>query len=361
MNQELGIMDNLSALKSEILNNLENSRDLKSLEDLRVAELGKQGRISVLMKSLGTLDPEERKAKGQEYNDLRSVIVEALEQRKVLLEQQEINQRLQTESLDVTLPARDSQQGKIHPFTQTLYEMISIFKDMGFTVAEGPDIENEFYNFSALNIDSTHPSRQESDTFYLPHGPDGKQMLLRTQTSPIQIRSMQRLKPPIRIIAPGRTYRNESDATHTPNFHQLEGMVIDKNITMAHLKACLIEFCERFFEVKNLSARFRPGFFPFTEPSAEMDIGCTRTKDKITIGGNDEWLEILGCGLMHPDVLRNGGIDPNEYQGFAWGMGIERPAMLKYGLPDLRSFYESDVRWMRHNGFPAVQALTINE
>jgi phenylalanyl-tRNA synthetase alpha chain len=354
-------MDNLSALKSEILSNLEKSQDLKTLEDLRVAELGKQGRISLLMKTLGNLDPEERKLKGQEYNDLRSVVVDALERRKELLETEEINQRLKTESLDVTQPIRELNEGRIHPFTQTLYEIIAIFKDMGFVVAEGPDIENEFYNFTALNIEPTHPSRQEADTFYLPHAPDGTQMLLRTQTSPIQIRSMQQMKPPIRVIAPGRTYRNESDATHTPNFHQIEGVVIEKNITMAHVKGCLIEFCERFFEVKNLSARFRPGFFPFTEPSAEMDIGCTRSRDKITIGGNDEWLEILGCGLMHPQVLINGGIDPNEFQGIAFGMGIERPAMLKYGLPDLRSFYDSDVRWMRHNGFPFAQALTTNE
>ncbi len=354
-------MENLSTLRSEILSNLENSQDLKSLEDLRVAELGKHGRISVLMKSLGALDPEERRVKGQEYNDLRTIVVAALEQRKALLEGQEIDQRLKTESLDASLPIRETPEGRIHPYTQTLYEMIAIFRDMGFTVAEGPDIENEHLNFSALNIEPTHPSRQESDTFYLPRAADGTQMLLRTQTSPIQIRSMQRLEPPIRVIAPGRTYRNESDATHTPNFHQIEGMVIDKNINMAHLKGCLIEFCERFFEVKNLSARFRPGFFPFTEPSAEMDIGCTRTKEKITIGGNDEWLEILGCGLMHPQVLRNGGIDPDVYQGFAFGMGIERPAMLKYGIPDLRSFYDSDVRWMRHHGFPFVQALTTNE
>lgn len=354
-------MENLSALRAEILNNLENSKDLKSLEDLRVAELGKQGRISILMKSLGTLDPEERKVKGQEYNDLRTTILAALEQRKSMLENQEIDQRLKTEFVDATLPVRETTEGRVHPYTQALYEIISIFKDMGFIVAEGPDIESDQYNFSALNIDEAHPSRQESDTFYLPRSADGTQMLLRTQTSPIQIRSMEKLKPPIKIIAPGRTYRNESDATHTPNFHQIEGMIIDKNITMAHLKSCLIEFCERFFGVQDLPARFRPGFFPFTEPSAEMDIGCTRTKDKIVIGGNDEWLEILGCGMIHPQVLRNGGIDPNEYQGFAWGMGIERPAMLKYGIPDLRSFYDSDVRWMRHHGFPFTQALTSNE
>lgn len=354
-------MDNLTALKSEILSNLEKSKDLKTLEDLRVAELGKQGRISNLMKSLGTLDPEARRIKGQEYNALRDVIVAALDQRKELLEEQELDHRLQTESLDMSLPIRETAEGKIHPFSQALYEITAIFKSMGFTVAEGPDIESEYFNFTALNIGPEHPSRQESDTFYLPPAADGTQMLPRTQTSPVQIRTMQNFKPPLRVIAPGRTYRNESDATHTPNFHQLEGLVIDKGITMAHLKGCLIEFCERFFEVKNLPARFRPGFFPFTEPSAEMDIGCSRSKDKITIGGGDEWLEILGCGMIHPQVLKNCGIDPNEYQGFAWGIGIERPAMLKYGLPDLRSFYESDVRWMRHNGFSFAQALTSNE
>jgi phenylalanyl-tRNA synthetase alpha chain len=354
-------MDNLAGLRSEILSNLENSSDLKTLEELRVAELGKQGRVSLLMKSLGSLDPEERKLKGQEYNSLREAVVTALEHRKSLLEQAEINERLKTESLDVSLPAREISEGRIHPFTQTLYEIIAIFKDMGFDVAEGTDIENDYYNFTALNIPPTHPSRQEADTFYLPHAPDGTPMLLRTQTSPIQIRTMQTTKPPIRIIAPGRTYRNESDATHTPNFHQIEGLLVDKVVNMGHLKGCLVEFCERFFEVKNLSARFRPGFFPFTEPGAEMDIGCTRTKDKMTIGGNDDWLEILGCGMIHPQVLLNCGIDPNEYQGFAFGMGIERPAMLKYGIPDLRSFYDSDVRWMRHHGFSVVQALTTNE
>jgi len=354
-------MDNLVGLRKEILSNLESSQDLKSLEELRVAELGKQGRISVLMKSLGGLDPEERRIKGQEYNDLRTAIVTALEQRKHLLEQEEINQRLKTESVDVSLPAREFSEGRIHPFTQALYEIIAIFRDMGFTVADGTDIENDYYNFTALNIPPTHPSRQEADTFYLPPAPDGTQMLLRTQTSPIQIRTMETTKPPIRIIAPGRTYRNESDATHTPNFHQIEGLLIDKNINMGHLKGCLVEFCERFFEVKNLSARFRPGFFPFTEPGAEMDIGCTRTKDKMTIGGNDDWLEILGCGMVHPQVLKNCGIDPDEYQGFAWGMGIERPAMLKYGIPDLRSFYDSDTRWMKHHGFPFAQALTTEE
>lgn len=348
-------------LRNEILSNLEGSQDLKSLEDLRVAELGKQGRISLLMKSLGALDPEERRVKGQEYNDLRLSVTTALEQRKALLEQAEINLRLQTETIDVSLPTREISEGRIHPFTQTVYEIIAIFKGMGFTVAEGNDIENEYYNFTALNIPSTHPSRQEADTFYLPRAADGTEMLLRTQTSPIQIRTMQTNKPPIRIIAPGRTYRNESDATHTPNFHQIEGLVIDKNINMAHLKGCLIDFCEQFFEVKNLPARFRPGFFPFTEPGAEMDIGCTRTKDKMTIGGNDEWLEILGCGMVHPQVLINCGIDPQEYQGFAFGMGLERCTMLKYGIPDLRSFYDSDVRWLKHHGFPFAQALTTNE
>lgn len=354
-------MDNLAGLKQEVLRNLEALNDLKALDDIRVAELGKNGRISLMMKALGNLDPEERKVKGQAYNELRETITAAIETRKTFLEEQEINQRLQSEYIDVTLPSRSLVEGKIHPFTQTAYEIISIFREMGFSVAEGPDIETEYYNFSALNIPPSHPSRQESDTFYLPANAEGVQMLLRTQTSPIQIRTMQQSQPPIRIIAPGRTYRNESDATHTPNFHQIEGLLVDKNINMSHIKGCLIEFCEKFFGVKNLPARFRPGFFPFTEPSAEMDIGCTRTKEKMVIGGNDEWLEILGCGMIHPQVLMNCGIDPEIYQGFAFGMGMERCTMLKHGLPDLRSFYESDLRWINHYGFSTAQALTTNE
>ena len=354
-------MDNLAALKEEILARVGNANDLKTLEEIRIAELGKQGRISSLMKSLGSLNPEVRKEKGQEYNLLREAIATALEKRKELLEEVELNQRLQTEQVDVSLPIRPLIQGKIHPFTQTMYEIIDIFKGMGFAVAEGPDIEDDYHNFTALNFSPEHPARQEHDTFYLPPTKDGKQMLLRTQTSPVQIRTMQMTKPPIRIIAPGRTYRSDSDATHTPNFHQLEGLYIDKNINMGHLKGCLIEFCRRFFEVENLPARFRPGYFPFTEPSAEMDIGCLRTKEQIIIGGGKEWLEILGCGMVHPNVLRNGGIDPDEYQGFAFGMGVERPAMLKYGIPDLRAFYETDLRWLRHYGFSFFNSLTSDK
>lgn len=354
-------MENLSTLKSEILDNIQQASDLKALEDIRIAELGKQGRISGLMKSLGTLDPEERKTKGQEYNTLRMVVTDALEARKSILEMAALNHRLATEKLDVTLPVRPQSEGKIHPFTQTLYEITAIFKDMGFAVAEGPDIEDDYFNFTALNVPAEHPARQEQDTFYLPASADGRQMLLRTHTSPVQIRSMLATKPPIRICIPGRTYRSDSDATHTPNFHQIEGLYIGKDINMGHLKGCLIEFCKRFFEVDNLRARFRPGYFPFTEPSAEMDIACRRTKDNVIIGEGDDWLEILGCGMVHPNVLRHGGIDPDEYQGFAWGMGIERPAMLKYGIPDLRAFYESDLRWLRHHGFSFFNALTRGE
>ena len=354
-------MEILDQLKKEILGQIANASNLKELEETRISELGKQGRVSILMKSLGKLSPEERKEKGQIYNTLRDEVAEALDKRKLELEEKEINAKLQTETLDVSLPARPVNFGKIHPFTQTLYEIISIFKDMGFAVAEGPDIEDDYYNFTALNVPPEHPARQEQDTFYLPSAQDGATMLLRTHTSPVQIRAMHAAQPPIRIIIPGRTYRSDSDATHTPNFHQIEGLYIDKSINMGHLKGCLIEFCKRFFEVDDLPARFRPGYFPFTEPSAEMDIGCSRTKDNIVIGGKEDWLEILGCGMVHPNVLRHGGLDPEEYQGFAFGMGIERPCMLKYGIPDLRAFYESDIRWLRHHGFSFFSALTSKE
>jgi phenylalanyl-tRNA synthetase alpha chain len=270
-----------------------------------------------------------------------------------------LNARLATERIDVSLPPRPEQRGFIHPISQVMDELTAIFGEMGFAVAEGPDIEDDFYNFGALNIPPEHPARQEHDTFYLPDRADGAKMVLRTHTSPVQIRTMQKTTPPIRIIAPGRTYRSDHDATHSPMFHQVEGLVIDEKTHMGHLKGCLIEFCRAFFGVDDLPVRFRPSYFPFTEPSAEVDIGCTRKGGELTIGAGDDWLEILGSGMVHPRVLENCGIDSTKYQGFAFGMGIERIAMLKYGIPDLRTFYDSDLRWLKHYGFVPLDVPTL--
>ncbi|MDH3703998.1 MAG: phenylalanine--tRNA ligase subunit alpha, partial [Alphaproteobacteria bacterium] len=263
------------------------------------------------------------------------------------------------EMLDVTLPVRPERQGLLHPISQTVDEVIAILGEMGFTVAEGPDIEDDFHNFTALNIPPEHPARQMHDTFYLPEKPDGSRMVLRTHTSPVQIRTMENTEPPIRVIAPGRTYRCDSDITHTPMFHQVEGLVIDKSVHFGHLKGCLMDFCSAYFEVPDLPLRFRPSFFPFTEPSAEVDIGCSRDGGTLKIGAGDDWLEILGCGMVHPNVLNACGIDSAEYQGFAFGMGIERLAMLKYGIPDLRTFFESDLRWLRHYGFLSLETPSL--
>ena len=270
----------------------------------------------------------------------------------------ELNARLASEKIDVTLPARPSVQGKIHPVTQVIEEITAIFADMGFAVAEGPDIETDDYNFDKLNIPESHPARRMHDTFYLQGNGDGK-ALLRTHTSPVQIRTMQGGKPPFRFIAPGSTYRCDSDLTHTPMFHQIEGFVIDKGINMGHLKGCLIEFLKAFFELDEVPVRFRPSFFPFTEPSAEVDIGCKRSRDELKIGAGDDWLEVLGCGMVHPNVLKNCNLDPNEWQGFAFGMGVERLAMLKYGIPDLRTFFDSDTRWLSHYGFDALNIPSL--
>lgn len=334
-----------------------------ALEQLRVEALGKKGRVTELMKRLGAIAPEARKSVGAALNALKDEIASAIEVRAQALAHAELDRRLARERVDVTLPARPSVDGRIHPISQTIDEMVTIFAAMGFVVAEGPDIEDDFHNFTALNIPPEHPARQSHDTFYLasdaPAGvADGRSdsegvapKLLRTHTSPVQIRTMMKQKPPIRIIVPGRTFRCDYDATHSPNFHQIEGLVIDKTSHMGHLKGCLIEFARAFFDVADLAVRFRPSYFPFTEPSAEMDIGCSRAGGELKIGAGGDWLEILGCGMVHPKVLANCGIDPSEYQGFAFGMGIERAAMLKYGIPDLRTFYEADMRWLRHYGF----------
>lgn len=318
--------------------------------------LGKNGKISALMKGLAELSPDDKKSAGQQINFLKSEAVTRLEKRRNDIEAAELNRRLTTETLDLTLPARPEYEGRIHPISQTIDEIIAIFGEMGFSVAEGPDIEDDFHNFTALNIPADHPARQMQDTFYLPAKPDGSQMVLRTHTSPVQIRTMLKGDLPIRIICPGRTYRVDSDMTHSPMFHQVEGLVIDTHTNMGHLKGCLQDFVRAFFGIDNLPVRFRPSYFPFTEPSAEVDIGCDRSGGELKLGGDKDghakhWLEILGSGMVHPNVLKNCGIDPEKYQGFAFGMGIERIAMLKYGIPDLRTFYESDLRWLRHYGF----------
>ncbi len=353
-------MDDIATLKDELLSAIDGAGNQADLEAARVAALGKKGRVTQVMKGLGGMTPEERLVAGPALNALKDEIAAAIEARKSMLEAAELEQRLATERVDVSLTPRPMAPGTIHPVSQVIDEITAIFGDMGFVVAEGPDIEDDFHNFTALNIPPEHPARQMHDTFYLTEPEDGSDpMLLRTHTSPVQIRSMQAVEPPHRIIIPGRTFRCDSDMTHTPMFHQVEGLVIDRNIHMGHLKGCLEEFARAFFEIDNLKLRFRPSHFPFTEPSAEVDIGCDRSGGNMVIGDGDDWLEILGCGMVHPNVLIHCGLDPDEWQGFAFGMGIDRIAMLKYGIPDLRAFFESDLRWLRHYGFSAFDLPTL--
>ncbi|MEQ8193064.1 MAG: phenylalanine--tRNA ligase subunit alpha [Rhodospirillales bacterium] len=354
-------MENLDSLRTELLGAIETAEDPKALEELRVAALGKKGSVTGLMKGLGAMDPEARKEAGAALNALKDELAAAIEARKEILSSAELDARLKDEALDVTLPARPQPVGGVHPISQTIDEVTAILGAMGFTVAEGPDIEDDWHNFGALNIPPEHPARQEHDTFYLPGERDGQKLLLRTHTSPVHVRTMLSSKPPIRIIVPGRTFRCDYDATHSPMFHQIEGLWIDDSIHMGHLKGCLVDLCRAFFGVDDLPVRFRPSYFPFTEPSAEVDIGCTREGGTFRIGHGDAWLEILGCGMVNPKVLEHGGIDPTTYQGFAFGVGIERLAMLKYGIPDLRTFYESDLRWLRHYGFSALAAPNLAE
>jgi len=352
-------MNDLEALRTELTAAVAEAASSDALEALRVDALGKKGRVTQLMKGLGAMDPDERKAAGQALNALKTEIADAIDARKQDLAAGELEARLAEERIDVTLPVRPETEGRIHPISQTIDEVVAILGEMGLAVAEGPDIEDDWHNFTALNIPPDHPARQEHDTFYLPGEHDGERMVLRTHTSPVQIRTMQNSEPPFRIIAPGRTYRCDYDATHSPMFHQVEGLVVDTDTHMGHLKGCLIEFCRAFFGVDDLPVRFRPSYFPFTEPSAEMDIGCSREGGEFRIGHGDDWLEILGCGMVNPKVLENCGIDPEKYQGFAFGMGIERLAMLKYGIPDLRTFYESDLRWLKHYGFAALDVPSV--
>ncbi len=357
-------MESLDKLRDELLAQVTAAADLEALEAVRVAALGRQGRITGLMKTIGELSAEHRREAGRDLNALKDSIAEAVLLRHGKLAAADLDRRLAGEGIDVTLPARPEGSGRIHPISQTLDEMVAIFCEMGFSLAEGPHIETDFNNFTALNIPPEHPARQEHDTFYLPDKPDGTRLLLRTHTSPVQIRTMLDMAPPIRIIVPGRTFRADYDATHSPMFHQIEGLVVDETTHMGHLKGCLIDFCRAYFGVDDLPVRFRPSYFPFTEPSVEVDIGCTREGGGLRIGGSGDkgggdWLEILGAGMVHPNVLENCGIDSRRYQGFAFGLGIERAAMLKYGIPDLRTFFESDLRWLRHYGFAALDVPTL--
>ena len=354
-------MQDYDKLKNEVLIKIKEANSLDDLENLRVHVLGKKGSITSLMKQLGSLEPDKRREAGQILNSLQKNIIESIDNKKSSLEETYLNEKLKNEALDITLPTRPENIGRIHPLSKTMDEVISIFAQMGFTVAEGPDIESDFYNFTALNIPQEHPARQEHDTFYFNEDENGERKVLRTHTSPVQIRTMEKLKPPLRVIVPGRTYRSDHDATHSPMFHQCEGLVIGDKLNMSHLKGCLIDFCRIFFGVDDLPVRFRPSYFPFTEPSAEVDIGCSRKSGELIIGEGDEWLEILGSGMVNPRVLQNCGLDPNEHQGFAFGMGLERVAMLKYGIPDLRPFFDSDLRWMKHYGFFPFEQTSIHQ
>lgn len=349
-------------VRERYLSAIASAENESALEEIRLKAIGKKGEISLKMRELGKMTHDERKKTGPELNALKDEINRALSARKAALEDEALNERLRTEWFDVTMPARHRRQGTIHPVSQVTEEVTAIFADMGFSVAEGPQIENDWHNFDALNIPGHHPARAEMDTFYIHRDcadnrpPD----VLRTHTSPVQIRSMQSHGAPVRLIAPGRVYRADYDQTHTPMFHQVEGLAIDADISMANLKWCLEEFVKAFFEVDGVELRFRASHFPFTEPSAEVDIRCSWKGGTLKVGEGDDWLEILGSGMVHPKVLQAGSIDPEKWQGFAFGMGIDRIAMLKYGIPDLRSFFDSDLRWLRHYGFASLDVPTLH-
>ena len=334
----------------------------EALEAVRVSAMGKSGSVTALLKTLGGMTPEERLVEGPRLNGLREAITAALAARKNELESVALNARLVAERQDMTLPVAPALTGSIHPVSQVMDELAEIFADLGFAVATGPEIEDDWHNFSALNIPETHPARAMHDTFYFPDADaQGRKMLLRTHTSPVQIRTMMTQKPPIRIIAPGRVYRSDSDATHTPMFHQVEGLVIDRGVTLANLRWTLETFIKAFFAVDDVSLRFRPSYFPFTEPSVEVDVGYSSKTGKPAAAGDvDKWLEVLGSGMVHPRVISACGLDPNEYQGFAFGCGIDRLAMLKYGMNDLRPFFDADLRWLKHHGFSAFDVPTLS-
>ncbi|MDH3262821.1 MAG: phenylalanine--tRNA ligase subunit alpha [Paracoccaceae bacterium] len=355
-------MDGLDALRGKYLEAVAGAADEAALEEVRLAALGRKGEISLKMRELGQMSPEERQVAGPALNSLRDEVEAALKARKAALADAALEERLAAEWLDVTLPGRRRPAGTVHPVSQVTEEVIAIFADMGFSVAEGPQIESDWYNFDALNIPPEHPARQEHDTFFMARGEGDNRPphVLRTHTSPVQIRAMAAHGAPLRVIAPGRVYRMDMDQTHTPMFHQLEGLAIDREISMAHLKWVLEEFCRAYFEVDQVELRFRASHFPFTEPSAEVDLRCSWEGGQLRVGEGTSWMEILGSGMVHPKVLSAAGVDPEVWQGFAFGMGIDRLAMLKYGIPDLRAFFESDLRWLRHYGFAALDMPTVS-
>ncbi|MBO6504893.1 MAG: phenylalanine--tRNA ligase subunit alpha [Kordiimonadaceae bacterium] len=353
------MQDQIDSLKADISAQIEAADSMNALEDVRVGALGKKGSVSGLMKGLGGMSPDERKVMGPALNGLKTDVADAIAARKTVLEAAELEKRLAEERVDVTLPVVEHPAGSIHPNSQVMDEIAEIFASLGFDVAEGPDIESDFNNFTALNIPEEHPARQDHDTFYLKPDADGNRKVLRTHTSPVQIRTMMSKEPPIRIIAPGRTYRSDSDATHTPMFHQVEGLVIDKDTHLGHLKGTLEAFLKAFFEVDAVTLRLRPSYFPFTEPSMEVDVQCSFEGGSVKIGDGNDWLEILGSGMVNPRVLENCNLDPTIYQGFAFGCGIDRLAMLKYGMNDLRAFFDGDLRWLRHYGFRALDLPTL--
>ena len=355
-------MDDLEQIGRRLMSVVESATNLAQLEAARVAVLGKQGELTLLLKALGSMSPEERIAKGAAINQWKAAISGTVAAQKAAFEAAELDQRLAAEAIDMSLPAVTGSTGSVHPVAQVMDELAEIFADMGFAVAEGPEIEDDWHNFTALNIPETHPARAMHDTFYFPRelARDGKRMLLRTHTSPVQIRTMQSAPPPIRIIAPGRVYRSDSDATHTPMFHQIEGLVIDKGITLGHLKWTLETFLKAFFERDDVVLRMRPSYFPFTEPSAEVDVGYSLAGGKRVVGGAEGWMEVLGSGMVHPRVIAACGLDPDVWQGFAFGTGVDRLAMLKYGMDDLRAFFDGDIRWLRHYGFSALDVPTLS-
>jgi phenylalanyl-tRNA synthetase alpha chain len=348
-------------MSDALLDRIAAAETLQDLESMRVSLLGKQGEITAKLKSLGSMDPDSRAAEAPKVHALREAVSDALAGRKAALENAELERKLATEKLDLSLPTPEAPQGTVHPVSQVMDELAEIFADLGFSVAEGPEIETQWYNFTALNMPENHPARAMQDTFYLePRTPDEEPYVLRTHTSPVQIRAGESHGAPIYVIAPGRVYRSDSDATHTPMFHQIEGLVIDKGITLGHLKWTLETFVKAFFERDDIAMRFRPSYFPFTEPSAELDVGWSMEKRRRVVGGQEGWMEILGSGMVHPRVIRNIGLDPDEWQGFAFGCGIDRLAMLKYGMDDLRAFFDGDIRWLKHYGFRALDVPTLS-
>ena len=356
------MMTDIATLQTDLMGAIDSADTLDSLEAVRIAALGKQGSVSALLKTMGSMSPEERQTQGPIINGLRESITSALAGKKADLETADLNRRLASERVDMTLPAPETPRGTIHPVSQVMDELAEIFADMGFAVAEGPEIEDDWHNFTALNIPETHPARAMHDTFYFPDemASDGQKMVLRTHTSPVQIRTMTSQEPPIRIIAPGRVYRSDSDATHTPMFHQIEGLVIDKGIHLGHLKWTLETFLKAYFEREDVVLRLRPSYFPFTEPSVEVDVGYSVVNGKRVIGGAEGWMEVLGSGMVHRKVIEACGLDPDVWQGFAFGTGVDRLAMLKYGMDDLRAFFDGDNRWLQHYGFNALDVPTLS-